>query len=126
MNILIIRTDVNSIHAIQKGVVINTTSTVYEVKMVCVNASLITYWILKLKFVIKLLRNIAIVLMIAVKINSVLMICANVNEDMNTFLLLIHVTRSFVISTAIVTYLIRIAFALDIAIGTDIFSDFTQ
>jgi hypothetical protein len=117
---------VNSIHAIQKGVVINTTSTVYEVKMVCVNASLITYWILKLKFVIKLLRNIAIVLMIAVKINSVLMICANVNEDMNTFLLLIHVTRSFVISTAIVTYLIRIAFALDIAIGTDIFSDFTQ
>jgi hypothetical protein len=106
INIMAIHLNFN--HAIITANVIKTIARVYALVMVCVNAGLIMYRILKPNFVIILLKNIVIIYLIVVIINSVLIICVNVNQAIDTILLMIFVIKNFVNSTAIVIYLIRI------------------
>jgi hypothetical protein len=73
--------NINTIHAIPIMIVINSIETVNAL-LVRVNADLIMYWIRKQKFVVKLLKYRVIVSLIVVIINSVLMVCANVDKTM--------------------------------------------
>jgi hypothetical protein len=98
---------VNTIRAIPIVIVIISIATVYAL-LVRVNAGLIMYWIRKQKFVIKQLRYRVTVSLIVIIINSVLMVCVNVDQVINK--LKIHVTVKSVILTAIVIFLIRIVF----------------
>jgi hypothetical protein len=99
-------------------IVINLIKTVNAL-LVRVNVYLIMYWILKPRFVIKLLRYRVTVSLIVVKINSVLMVCANVNQAMNTINFKTFVIENCVISTAIVIHLIRIVSVLEINVSVD-------
>jgi hypothetical protein len=93
-------------------------ATVCAMSLVGVNVCLIMFWIRKQKFVIKLLRYRVIVSLIVVKINSVLMVCVNVDQAI--IKLKIHVTANPVILTAIVIFLIRIVFVLRMNANVDL------
>jgi hypothetical protein len=118
MDILLKQANVNTIRAIPTVIVISMIAKVCAMALVGVNVSLIMFWIRKQKFVIKLLRYRVIVSLIVVKINSVLMICVNVDQAI--IKLKIHVTANPVILTAIVIFLIRIVFVLRINANVDL------
>ncbi len=103
--------NINTIHAIPIMIVINSIETVNAL-LVRVNADLIMYWIRKQKFIVKLLKYRVIVSLIVVIINSVLMVCVNVNQAINK--LKIRVTVNPVILTAIAINSIAIRFVVPI------------
>jgi hypothetical protein len=113
--------NVNTICANIGMIVTNMTATVNALTMARVDAIPVMYWILKLKFVVQLFRNHVKVSMIVMQINSVLIIGANVNQAINTINLIIIVNQNCVDLTAIVIYLIRIVFVLDlnVSVGLD-------
>jgi hypothetical protein len=100
-------------------IAINSIATVCAMAMEGVFAGLIMYWIQKQNFVIKQLKYRVIVSLIVVKINSVLMVCVNVNQDMNTINFKTHVIENRVISTAIVINLIRIVSVLKTSVSVN-------
>jgi hypothetical protein len=92
---------VNIIRAIPTVIVINMIATVYAMSLVVVNVGLDTLWIQRLNYV----KSHAIRSMIAVLINSVLKIYANVNRTISSMIHL-YVNSNLAVLTVIAINLI--------------------